>query len=379
MKFPISSVISALALLTIRTSICLTAISTESHILQFSKVDAGVAHKRAAPHTITVVNRCSFPIWPALFTSAGGQPSPSTTGWKQESGKSYTLTVPGNWNGRLWGRTNCDFSKSGLQNCDTGYCVGGLQCQNPGVPPVTLAEFNMDSPSDWYDVSNVDGSNLPMLITPSVASCTRPSCTKDMNDICPSELQTRNAAGQVVGCKSACLAFGTPQYCCTGEYGTRETCPPTNYSKIFKNACPTTYSYAYDDDTSLFVCPAADYEIVFCPSGSPIQPSESTPTTQPTTKPTTPSTGTYSSVYTSPQPPNPPTDNPQFISSTQVATPATVKLSINRNMSVTTTSCATNRSQRAAAARATTRTNTYVATGASSRPRRAAKLNYHIK
>ncbi|RUS24252.1 thaumatin family-domain-containing protein [Jimgerdemannia flammicorona] len=208
MKFAISSVISALALLSV------------------SVVDAGVAHKRAAPHTITVVNRCSFPIWPALFTSAGGQPSPSTTGWKQESGKSYTLTVPGNWNGRLWGRTNCDFSKSGLQNCDTGYCVGGLQCQNPGVPPVTLAEFNM--------------------------------CT-------------------------------------------------------------------------------------------------------------------------SPQPPNPPTDNPQFISSTQVATPATVKLSINRNMSVTTTSCATNRSQRAAAARATTRTNTYVATGASSRPRRAAKLNYHIK
>ncbi|RUS33175.1 thaumatin family-domain-containing protein [Jimgerdemannia flammicorona] len=111
-------------------------------LLSTSQVEASVI-KRATPHTITVINKCSFTVWPGLYTSAGGSPSPSATGWQQASGSSYTLTVPAQWNGRIWGRTNCNFGNTALANCDTGYCIGGQECTQPGVPPVTLAEFNM--------------------------------------------------------------------------------------------------------------------------------------------------------------------------------------------------------------------------------------------
>ncbi|KAL0651629.1 hypothetical protein Bca4012_094320 [Brassica carinata] len=72
--------------------------------------------------------------------------------------------------------------------------------------------------------------------------------------------------GSVVACKSACEAFGTPQYCCTGAFDKPETCPPTDYSRIFKTACPKAYSYAYDDATSTFTCANANYSIIFCPT-----------------------------------------------------------------------------------------------------------------
>ncbi|KAL0360532.1 UNVERIFIED_CONTAM: Thaumatin-like protein 1 [Sesamum radiatum] len=35
---------------------------------------------------------------------------------------------------------------------------------------------------------------------------------------------------------------------------------------MFKNACPRSYSYAFDDATSTFTCSGADYTITFCPS-----------------------------------------------------------------------------------------------------------------
>ncbi|OWA54633.1 hypothetical protein BV898_19032 [Hypsibius exemplaris] len=35
------------------------------------------------------------------------------------------------------------------------------------------------------------------------------------------------------------------------------TCPQNNYGRIFKNACPDAYSYAYDDATSTFTCSSA--------------------------------------------------------------------------------------------------------------------------
>ncbi len=125
--------------------------------------------------------------------------------------------------------------------------------------------------------SNVDGFNLPLSITPEgnlkpepPYLCVATSCATDINLICPPELQVKNAAGKVVACNSACAAFNQPQYCCSGPNGTPDTCPPTSYSKIFKQACPTAYSYAYDDPTSMFYCDSkyqADYRITFCPAG----------------------------------------------------------------------------------------------------------------
>lgn len=96
-------------------------------------------------------------------------------------------------------------------------------------------------------------------------NCSVAGCTGDLRNNCPSELAVK-AGGKTVACRSACNVFNTDQYCCRGLYGNAATCQPTSYSKIFKDACPTSYSYAYDDPTSIFTCSAADYIITFCGS-----------------------------------------------------------------------------------------------------------------
>ncbi|KAK8270445.1 hypothetical protein V6Z12_D11G196500 [Gossypium hirsutum] len=116
----------------------------------------------------------------------------------------------------------------------------------------------------------VDGYNLPMMISPqggTGANCTSAGCAADLNGDCPMELKVVDGS-EGVACKSACDVFGDPQYCCSGAYATPNTCKPSTYSQFFKTACPTAYSYAYDDGTSTFTCAGADYVITFCPSPS---------------------------------------------------------------------------------------------------------------
>uniref|UniRef100_A0A2N9FEU6 Thaumatin-like protein n=1 Tax=Fagus sylvatica TaxID=28930 RepID=A0A2N9FEU6_FAGSY len=55
------------------------------------------------------------------------------------------------------------------------------------------------------------------------------------------------------------------RYCCTGSFGSPNTCKPTAYSRIFKTACPKAYSYAYDDPTSISTCTGGNYLLTFCP------------------------------------------------------------------------------------------------------------------
>jgi hypothetical protein len=121
---------------------------------------------------------------------------------------------------------------------------------------------------DFYDVSLVDGYNLAMSIMPvkGTGKCTYAGCVSDLNRMCPVGLQVRSRDGtQVVACKSACSAFNSPRYCCTGLFGNPQSCKPTAYSKIFKVACPKAYSYAYDDPTSIATCSKANYVVTFCP------------------------------------------------------------------------------------------------------------------
>ncbi|KAK3224317.1 hypothetical protein Dsin_011342 [Dipteronia sinensis] len=226
--------------------------------------------------TFTFANKCSYTVWPGLLSGAGTAPL-STTGFTLEPGQSTSLSVPTSWSGRFWGRTFC--SQDATTNkftCVTGDCGSGtLECSGAGAaPPATLAEFTLNGAGglDFYDVSLVDGYNLPMLISPqggTGGNCTVTGCFTDLNNACPSDLKvTESSNGEDVACKSACEAFGDPQYCCSGTYGTPDTCKPSSYSMFFKNACPKAYSYAYDDGTSTFTCAGADYIITFCPGPS---------------------------------------------------------------------------------------------------------------
>ncbi|KAB5520104.1 hypothetical protein DKX38_024423 [Salix brachista] len=124
-----------------------------------------------------------------------------------------------------------------------------------------------DGGKDFYDISLVDGFNIPISITPQGGSgCKSTSCAANVNAVCDPKLAVRGADGTVIACKSACVAFNQPQYCCTGAYSKPETCPPTQYSMTFKQKCPQAYSYAYDDKSSTFTCPSGgNYLITFCP------------------------------------------------------------------------------------------------------------------
>lgn len=227
--------------------------------------------------TFTFINKCSYTVWPGILSSAG-VPQPSTTGFALLSGQSNALSVPATWSGRMWGRTLCsEDPTTGKFTCLTGDCgSGAVQCSGAGaIPPATLAEFTLDGAGglDFYDVSLVDGYNLPMSVAPKngkAGNCTVTGCATDLNGPCPLELTVigsggSGGGGHCIACKSACEAFGDPRYCCSGAYGSPNTCKPTIYSELFKSACPRAYSYAYDDATSTFTCASADYTITFCP------------------------------------------------------------------------------------------------------------------
>ncbi|CAN6679223.1 unnamed protein product [Malus baccata var. baccata] len=151
--------------------------------------------------------------------------------------QSMVFTAPVSWSGRIWGRTGCNFDKMAMAPS--------------GKPPATLAEFTLAA-LDFYDVSLVEGFNLPVS-----------GCDGDLRPNCPNELAFK-ANGKKVGCRSACDVFDTDEYCCRGRYGKAAVCKPTYYSKKFKEACPTGYSYAYDDPSSIFTCSGTDYVVAFC-------------------------------------------------------------------------------------------------------------------
>lgn len=216
--------------------------------------------------TFTFVNKCEYTVWPGILANAGS-PTLDSTGFELLKDSSRSFQAPTGWSGRFWGRTDCNFDGSGQGSCVTGDCGSGqVECNGAGAaPPATLAEFTLGTGGqDFYDVSLVDGYNIAMIVEGSGGSgmCASTGCVVDLNQQCPSELR----AGAGAACKSACEAFGTPEYCCSGAYNTPATCRPSVYSEMFKSACPRSYSYAYDDATSTFTCTGADYTVTFCPS-----------------------------------------------------------------------------------------------------------------
>mmetsp|Transcript_42605 Transcript_42605/g.68647 ORF Transcript_42605/g.68647 Transcript_42605/m.68647 type:complete len:543 (+) Transcript_42605:601-2229(+) len=260
-----------------------------------------VKPSKLGPHKFSFDNQCGYDIWVGVHP-----PTVDGGGFYLGPGLQTTKTVPQGFNGRFWPRTHCLFDKNGEGNCLTGDCGGGLKCTGGGKTPVSLAEFNLDAGApwdpagvlDWYDVSLVDGYNVPVSIYVVEGTylkdpyqnpdydCTNAICLSDINPLCPERMQlkpkdalevlppshvrkSKKISGETIACHSACDAFGDARYCCTAQYSLPTTCPPTKYSQIFKDACPGAYSYAYDDKSSLFTCRSAEdrtssYTIKFC-------------------------------------------------------------------------------------------------------------------
>ncbi|ONK61971.1 uncharacterized protein A4U43_C08F35480 [Asparagus officinalis] len=147
---------------------------------------------------------------------------------------------------------------------------GQLHCNGiGGTPPSTIVEMTFgtsQSPYHFYDVSLVDGFNVPVSMSPveGGVGCGVAQCEVNLNVCCPSKFEVKSK-GKVVGCQSACMALKSDKYCCTGEFGSPSSCKPTLFSHLFKAICPQAYSFAYDDSSSLKRCKARRYLITFCP------------------------------------------------------------------------------------------------------------------
>ena len=94
--------------------------------------------QRDETRPLTITNQCSEIIYPGIATQAGT--GPSVQGFSLDQGETRELTVGADWQGRVWGRTNCSFnsagsgpSNSGGNNgggnaCTTGDCNGVINC-----------------------------------------------------------------------------------------------------------------------------------------------------------------------------------------------------------------------------------------------------------
>lgn len=297
--------------------------------------------RRAQTVPLVIKSLCSETIYPGIVTQAGT--APSTGGFELQTGQQMNLTVGADWQGRVWGRTNCSFNLQGTgpanaggnngggSACGTGDCGGIINCKATGETPVTLAEFTLATSTGqtFYDISLVDGYNLPLAIvslypesgnaslTKIPPNLTNPICigtaalltaqgdTSDSNsgtnssypipldesvsvsDVaswCPWDLQVNIPTVPSDGvysypdtniqrpgfdpCFSACAKYSHASDCCTGSYDSPNACKPSSYSTAAKSVCPDAYSYAFDDQTSTFIIPSGGgFEVTFCPTG----------------------------------------------------------------------------------------------------------------
>ncbi|EFP08305.1 hypothetical protein CRE_16853 [Caenorhabditis remanei] len=215
---------------------------------------------------IKVYNKCPFTTWAGIL----GKPEiPAGGGFRLNAGETKSVFMNDGWEGRFWPRTECD----GNMNCATGSCGPREQCNGAGgEPPASLAEFKLrgDAGLDFYDVSLVDGYNIPPAKELAVASKTSMIFAQEILLSEEVSLRFRDilvfqlSDGRTVACKSGCLAYNTDQECCRGAFDTRKKCRPSETAKLFKKACPSAYSYAFDDPTSLFTCKDATYVVQFC-------------------------------------------------------------------------------------------------------------------
>jgi len=247
-------------------------------------------------HHIYVFNHCAYPVWLGITPNAGSPVPLYANGTVESHVRLDTMpeiqTGPQGffyfkelWSGSLWGRTGCDETTG---HCLTGDC-GKLECPGTTGPtgPTTTIHFGFDSLNGrtLYEVSLVNGFNIPLDVFPSVVfqgwepvsndtyDCTRAGCAQNLNEHCPEDLMVKDGGGRVVACRSPCQAHNTDEYCCRGEHSQASRCLaadwPQPYTALFGH-CPDAKKYQFDATTSLFSCLGAenlgiDFDVHFCP------------------------------------------------------------------------------------------------------------------
>ena len=123
---------------------------------------------------------------------------------------------------------------------------------DPGGEKYTLAELTLNTDFndfDWYNISHVDASNLPMRITAvDMPKCRVLTCAESLIPDCPPVGQLKDASGKVVSCVSP-----------------DRNDPNSVVAKYFEAKCKDAYSWSGDDADSVVACAGEDYDVTFCP------------------------------------------------------------------------------------------------------------------
>ena len=87
---------------------------------------------------LTITNWCGETIYPGINTQ-GGTSGPSQSGFELQPGNTQNFSVSADWQGRVWGRTNCSFNSQGngpanggnggWSACQTGDCNAQVSCK----------------------------------------------------------------------------------------------------------------------------------------------------------------------------------------------------------------------------------------------------------
>ncbi|GLJ40592.1 hypothetical protein SUGI_0837940 [Cryptomeria japonica] len=188
------------------------------------KMMVGSSYK-SKPWRVSVVNNCSFNIWPGVQPRAG-YPVLALGGFSLKPNQIKSFNVTKQWEGHIWGRTGCNFTQ--LNACLTGDCNGKLHCNGTkGKNPLTLVELSFHHNITTYTVKSV--------------------------------------AEEVVACKSACQALRTDMYCCANQYNSSDACTPSQYAINFKRACPHAYAFPYDNADLIHTCiHPREIRLIFC-------------------------------------------------------------------------------------------------------------------
>jgi hypothetical protein len=84
-----------------------------------------------------------------------------------------------------------------------------------------LAEFTLNGANgdDFYDISLVDGYNLPLQINPTGGNgtCGSPGCTSNLNNNCPTALQVRHHSLPSRNCAFYTGGLAIPKWGPTGN------------------------------------------------------------------------------------------------------------------------------------------------------------------
>jgi hypothetical protein len=257
---------------------------------------AASADARAQSREITVTNRCAFTVWIAQQPNAGVPALPGGV-VRLATGAANSYAIPdAGWAGRFWPKTGC--ANANGTDCATGETLP--PCPPGGCQPPADSKVEFFFPDrglqdmSWYDISLVDGYSLPFRIAPrgiASGSCIETVCSLSL-DACPrdeidglGDLRVVRD-GATVQCLSPCNRWNYPapyglnrpetqppgvDFCCPTPPVSVAECragpiEQSLYVQTVRSACPSAYSFAYDDQGGLHSCPeTTSFDVTLCP------------------------------------------------------------------------------------------------------------------